>query len=92
MNSAHYRVKLSQGSLLLLHLAAVGHVWRDFDGNWVASTVHTKRNVSIRIRKLIHQGMLEAKYSDNFPKITEPGREYLRQHPLKDVLQAKVLR
>lgn len=92
MTSRINRITLSRGSLLLLHLAAQGHVWRGFDGNWMASTVHTKRDVSKRIHKLISQGMLSAKYDENFPKITELGRRYLQDHPIEDALQAKMLR
>jgi hypothetical protein len=87
-----YRVKLSKGALLLLHLAAVGHVWRDFNGSWVASTVHTKRCVDQRVKKLIDQGMLSARFDESFPKVTEMGRMYLRDHPVEKALQAKSLR
>lgn len=92
MTSAGFRFTLSRGSLLLLHLAAVGHVWRDFDGKWVASTVHTKRCVTVRVQKLVGQGVLEAKYSDSFPKVTELGRRYLNAYPIKDALQARTIR
>lgn len=87
-----YSVKLSKGSLLLLHLAAAGHVWRDSRGFWVASTLHTKRNVHLRIIKIISQGMLVATFRDNFPRVTEMGKRYLRDHPVEDALQAKTIR
>lgn len=87
-----YRIKLSQGSLLLLHLAAMGHVWRDHRGLWVASTIHTKRNVDFRIKKMISQGVLVANYRDNFPALTDLGSRYLHDHPLEDALQAKTIR
>lgn len=87
MTAWKYRVKLSQGSLLLLHLAAVGHVWRGKKREWVASTQRNKRNVDMRICKLIDQGMLQATYESSFPELTDLGRQYLRDHPLGEVLK-----
>ncbi len=87
-----YRVKLSKGSLLLLHLAAAGHVWRDDKGFWVASTERTKRNVQMRISKLIHQGVLIANHKDSFPRVTALGEKYMIDNPLEDVLQATTIR
>lgn len=88
MNGA-FRITLSRGSLLLLHLAALGHVWRDFDDRWVASTVHDKRCVDMRVKKLINQGMLSARFDESFPKITELGRRYLAANPIEHALQAR---
>lgn len=85
-------LRLSKGSLLLLHLAAAGHVWRDDRGLWVASTLHTKRNVDNRINKMISQGVLLATFEQSFLYITETGKRYLQDHPLDEVLQAKVIR
>ncbi len=86
-----YRFKLSKGSLLLLHLAEQGHVWRGDDNEWVASTVHNKRNVDLRVKRMIFDGVLTATYADEFPRLTELGRRYLADHPLDDVFQ-KVLK
>ena len=83
------QLKLSKGSLLLLHLVALGHVWRDAKGFWVASTDHTKRNVHLRISNMIRQGVVTATYRDQFPRLTEDGLAYLRENPLRDVLAAK---
>lgn len=85
---AGHRVKLPKGSLLL-HLAEQGHVWRDGQRRWVASTLHTKRVVDMRIQKMVDQGMLTATYKDNFPTLTGVGLEYLRDHPVSDLLKAE---
>lgn len=90
--SGAFRFRLSKGSLLLLHLADMGHVWRDDCGEWVASTVHTKRKVDIRVKKMIYQGVLEAKYTDHFPRVTQLGRQYLQEHPLQDPLLVEEIR
>lgn len=90
MSNWKYRFKLSKGSLLLLHLAAVGHVWRDSRREWVASTERNKRNVDMRVQKMIHLGVLSATYSDNFLEITELGRQYMQDYPLDDVLQVMI--
>lgn len=82
-----FRIKLSKGSLLLLHMAAVGHVWRDSKGIWVASTEHTKRVVDNSVQKMISQGVLIATYKDNFPKLTRVGEMYLKEHPVSELLQ-----
>jgi hypothetical protein len=87
-----FRFKLSKGSLLLLHLAAAGHVWRDEQRQWVASTLHTKRNVDIRIKKMIDQGVLEATFETSFPKVTPLGQRYMQLHPVQDALQEKIIR
>lgn len=86
-----YSVKLSKGSLLLLHLVAAGHVWRDDKGLWAASTLHTRRNVHLRICKIVSQGMLTTNYHSHFPTLTELGKQYLRDHPVEDALQAKTI-
>lgn len=75
-------VKLSKGSLLLLHLAASGHVWRGEGGLWFASTLHTKRNVDRRINKMIDQGVLRATSRQNFPEVTPMGRMLIADSPL----------
>lgn len=80
------QIKLSKGSLLLLHLAAAGHVWRDKNGFWVASTERSKRNVQLRISRMIHQGVLDADHRSYFPRLTQDGEQYLRDHPLEDAL------
>lgn len=87
-----FRFRLSKGSLLLLHLAAAGHVWRDDNGRWVATTLHTKRNVDLRIGKLISLGVLRATYEDSFLTLTDLGLAYLREHPMDDALQATMIR
>lgn len=87
-----FRLKLSQGSLLLLHLVAMGHVWRDSKGRWVASTERDKRVVDERIQKMVHQGFLVATYADNFPKLSGVGQRYLKDHPLDEVLRLNPLR
>lgn len=92
MTSPRYRGTLSKGSLLLLHLVAMGHVWRDDRGLWVASTLHTKRNVDRRINNMIGKGILCATYRDQFPRLTESGHLYLQDHPLADALSATVIR
>lgn len=89
MTAWKYRVKLSKGSLLLLYLALKGHVWRD-GKHWVASTERNKRNVDLRVTKLIDQGMLSATYKDNFPKVTQLGMDYMKDHPLQGVLQTLI--
>lgn len=90
MTSWKYRVKLSKGSLLLLHLAAAGHVWRGAKGLWVASTEHGMRVVDLRITNMIGKGILTATYKDNFPTLTGVGLEYLRDHPVSDLLKAEI--
>jgi len=85
-----FTLKLSQGSLLLLHLAAAGHVWRDERKGWVASTERNKRVVDERIKKMIDQGVLSATYQDNFPKVTARGQLYMDEHPIEGILQRQV--
>lgn len=80
-------LKLSKGSLLLLHLVAAGHVWRDDQGLWVASTVHTKRDVDARITRMVGQGVLMATFESYFPVVTEMGKRYLDDHPLATVIK-----
>jgi hypothetical protein len=86
------RLKLSKGSLLLLHLVAIGHVWRGGDRRWVASTLHTSRVVDMRIKHMIGQGVLRATFEQNFLEITEIGLQYLRDHPIEDALGHKHIR
>ena len=83
------QTKLSKRALLLLSLAAAGHVWRDDKGFWVASTPNSKRNVHLRISGMIRQGMLEADHRSHFPRLTRDGQQYLRDHPLEDVLEGE---
>jgi hypothetical protein len=85
-------LKLSKGSLLLLHLASIGHVWRGPDRRWVASTLHTSRVVDARINHLIGRGALRATFEQNFLEVTEAGMQYLRDHPLEDALNLRVIR
>lgn len=85
-------MRLSKGSLLLLHLVAAGHVWRDDRGLWVASTQRTKRNVDFRIKNMIDKGFLLATYRDNFPRLTQHGSQYLAENPLENVLAATTIR
>lgn len=87
---AGHRVKLSKGSLLLLHLAEQGHVWRDGQRRWVASTQHNKRVVDLRINNLINRGILRATYRDNFPTVTSLGLCYLNDHPVQDLLNTEI--
>lgn len=84
------RIKLSQASLLLLHLVEAGHVWRDKDGFWVASTERNKRNVHLRIVNMAARGLVLTRYNRQFPEVTEDGRQLLRQHPIPDLLQHKI--
>lgn len=83
-----YPFKLSKGSLLLLHLAAAGHLWRDSSGRWVASTPNSKRDVHDRTEKMIEQGLLSDQ-GRNFLELTELGKQYLRDHPVQDVLAGR---
>jgi hypothetical protein len=85
-------LKLSKGSLLLLYLADMGHVWRGGDRRWVASTLHTSRVVDLRIKHMISQGVFKATYEQNFLEITEIGRRYMASHPLADALEHKTIR
>ena len=85
-------LKLSKGSLLLLHLAAAGHVWRGQKGLWYASTENAKRNVDMRINKMINIGVLSATYQDNFLTITDMGRRYLDENPIDDFMKASIIR
>jgi hypothetical protein len=90
MSTQAYRIKLSKGSLLLLHLADAGHVWRS--GNqWVASTTSSKRNVTLRIDNLINRGFMRATFEDNFLTITDLGRRYMADHPVEEML-SQILR
>jgi hypothetical protein len=84
--SSPFKGKLSDATLLLLHLAQQGHVWRNDEGRWVASTVHTSRVVHDRINALIGKGFLSATFEANFPKVTQEGEKYLAAHPVREVL------
>lgn len=86
------RLKLSKATVLLLHLAAQGHVWRNKDRQWVASTVHASRQVQNRISHLINKGLLSATYESEFPVVTELGRKFLEANPMKKVLSSRVIR
>lgn len=83
------RHKLSKATLLLLHLAAQGQVWRNKEGKWVASTPHASRQVQDRINGLIGKGLLSATFEKNFPEVTEDGWAYVKQFPISDVLGIK---
>jgi hypothetical protein len=86
MTNPLFPFKLPKGRLLLLHMAAAGHVWRDERGFWVATTPKFKRNVHLRIVKLVHLGYLKTDYKAIFPTLTERGRDYLNAHPLSEVI------
>lgn len=83
------KYKLSDATLLLLHLAAQGHVWRNKEGKWVASTVHASRVVHERINSLVGKGFLSATFETSFPSVTEEGKAYLQAHPMRDVLSRR---
>lgn len=80
-------VKLSKGSILLLHLVAAGHVWRDDRGFWVASTERNKRNVHLRIIKLEYRGLIKTRMDRQFPELTQLGNQCLSQNPVENLLE-----
>lgn len=86
-----YRFKLSKGSLILLHLVAAQRVHRD-QGRWIATTHHSRRDVTFRIDRMVNQRVLWSSYLQDKPVLTPLGRQYLEDHPLEDVLNIKVIR
>jgi hypothetical protein len=77
------KYKLSKATMLLLHLAAQGHVWRGAQG-WMASTPHSGQLVHDRIESLIFKGLLSA--GTNFVTLTDLGREYVAAFPVDELL------
>lgn len=79
-------VKLSKGSILLLHLVAAGHVWRDDQGFWVASTERNKRNVHLRIIRLERRGLVRTHIQQSFPELTELGNTVVMANPVDSLI------
>lgn len=81
-------VRLSKGSILLLHLVRAGHVWRGDGGLWMASTERNKRNVHLRVMNLERRGLIVTRFDRSFPELTDLGRQCLNDNPVENVLEA----